>query len=184
MLNLSTAGAGLGLPKVLVSACLLGQPVRYDGGHQLAHHPVLARWLAQGQVVAICPEVAGGLPTPRPPAEITTGGSGASVLAGRAQVHDSAGDDVTDAFARGARLALQLAQKHGIRVAVLKDFSPSCGSSHIYDGHFAGRKVAGDGVTSALLRDAGIVLFGEHQWDAAAQALQALQAVACAAGKD
>ena len=178
MLNLPTTETRL--PKVLVSACLLGQPVRYDGGHQLAHHPVLA----QGQVVAICPEVAGGLPTPRPPAEITTGGSGASVLSGRAQVRDGAGDDVTDAFARGARLALQLAHKHGIRVAVLKDFSPSCGSSHIYDGHFAGRKVAGDGVTSALLRDAGIVVFGEHQWDAAAQALQALQAVACAAGKD
>jgi len=179
MLNPSSTDKGL--PKILVSACLLGQPVRYDGGHQLAHHPVLVHWLAQGQVVAICPEVAGGLPTPRPPAEITTGGSGASVLSGRAQVRDGAGDDVTDAFARGARLALQLAHKHGIRVAVLKDFSPSCGSSHIYDGQFAGRKVAGDGVTSALLRDAGIAVFGEHQWDAAAQALQAM---AGAAGKD
>ncbi len=179
MLNLPAGGDSL--PKVLVSACLLGQPVRYDGGHQLAQHPVLAHWLAQGQVVAICPEVAGGLPTPRPPAEITTGGNGASVLLGHAQVCDSAGSNVTEAFTQGARLALQLAQRHGIKVAVLKEFSPSCGSSQIYDGQFVGRKVAGNGVTSALLRDAGIAVFGEHQWDAAAQALQVM---ASATGKD
>ena len=161
------------LPKVLVSSCLLGQPVRYDGGHKRADNVVLQDWLARDQVVAVCPEMAGGLPTPRLAAEIVGTGGGAQVLAGASRVQDSAGVDVTAAFVRGAQQALQLVQQHGIRVAVLKESSPSCGSQQIYDGQFAGRTLAGEGVTSALLRQAGVAVFNEQQWAAAAQYLAA-----------
>jgi uncharacterized protein YbbK (DUF523 family) len=119
---------------VLVSACLLGQPVRYDGRHQQARHSVLARWLAQRRVLAVCPEVAGGLPV-RAPAEIV-GGDALQVLAGQARVLDAQGVDVSAAFVRGARQALDLARLKGVRLAVLKDNSPSCGSRQVYDGRF------------------------------------------------
>lgn len=161
------------LPKVLVSGCLLGQPVRYDGGHKLVHHPVLQGWLANGQVIGLCPETAGGLPTPRLPAELV-GGPATAVLLGQAQVRDSAGNDVSAAFVQGAQLALQLVQQHGIQVAVLKEGSPSCGSGQVYDGQFAGQLIAGDGVTCALLRQAGVQVFGEQDWQAAALQLQQL----------
>lgn len=84
------------LPKVLVSACLLGQPVRYDG-RASGHPDLLQRWQAEGRVVPLCPEVAGGLPTPRPPAEIP-GGQGGEVLDGLAQVVTVSGEDVSAAF--------------------------------------------------------------------------------------
>lgn len=159
-------------PKVLVSGCLLGQPVRYDGSHKGAQHPVLDGWLAQQQVISICPEMAAGLPTPRLPAEMV-GGSAIAVLRRTAQVRDSAGNDVTAAFVHGAQLALQLAQRHGIRVAVLKEFSPTCGSSQVYDGQFSGQTVPGEGLASSLLRQAGVAVFNESQWDEAARQLEA-----------
>lgn len=163
------------LPKVLVSGCLLGQPVRYDGSHKWAQHPVLDRWLAQQQVVSICPEMAAGLPTPRRPAEIV-GGTSIAVLRQAAQVRDSAGADMTAAFVQGAQLALQLVQRHGIRVAVLKEFSPSCGSSQVYDGAFSGRTVSGEGLACSLLRQAGVAVFSEQEWEAAARQLEAYAA--------
>jgi len=154
---------------VLVSACLLGQPVRYDG--RASGHPDLLRtWQAQGRVVPLCPEVAGGLPTPRPPAEIP-GGQGGAVLDGEAQVVTVQGDDVSAAFLAGARQALELVRRHGIRVAVLKSGSPSCGNRLVYDGTFSGSKVAGEGVTSALLRREGVQVFSELELDEAARAL-------------
>ncbi|AIN60813.1 DUF523 domain-containing protein [Pseudomonas soli] len=157
------------LPKVLVSACLLGQPVRYDG-RASGHPDVLQRWQAEGRVVPLCPEVAGGLPTPRPPAEIP-GGQGGAVLDGQAQVLTVTGDDVSDAFLAGARLALELVRRHGIRVAVLKSGSPSCGNLQIYDGSFSGVKVAGEGVTTALLRREGVQVFSELELEDAQRAL-------------
>ena len=160
------------LPKVLVSGCLLGQPVRYDGSHKGAQHAVLDRWLAQQQVVSLCPETAAGLPTPRLPAEIV-GGTSMAVLRHAAQVRDSAGNDVTAAFVHGAHLALQLVQRHGIRVAVLKEFSPTCGSSQVYDGQFAGHTVPGEGLACSLLRQAGVAVFSEQQWEEAARQLEA-----------
>lgn len=154
---------------MLVSACLLGQPVRYDG--RASGHPDLLRtWQAQGRVVPLCPEVAGGLPTPRPPAEIP-GGQGGAVLDGEAQVVTVQGDDVSAAFLAGARQALELVRRHGIRVAVLKSGSPSCGNRLVYDGTFSGSKVAGEGVTSALLRREGVQVFSELELDEAARAL-------------
>ncbi|PAV69484.1 hypothetical protein WR25_23638 [Diploscapter pachys] len=123
-----------------------------------------------GRVVPLCPEVAGGLPTPRPPAEIP-GGQGGAVLDGQAQVLTVTGDDVSDAFLAGARLALELVRRHGIRVAVLKSGSPSCGNLQTYDGSFSGVKVAGEGVTTALLRREGVQVFSELELEEAQRAL-------------
>jgi uncharacterized protein YbbK (DUF523 family) len=161
------------MEKILVSRCLLGHRVRYDGG---AHGPFdqLGQWLVEGRVVALCPEVAGGLPTPRPPAEIP-GGQGVQVLDGTALVLTEAGEDVTAAFLDGANQALALVQQHGIRVAVLKSRSPSCGNRETYDGSFAGQRVSGEGVTAALLRRAGVQVFNEEELAAALEALQALE---------
>lgn len=150
--------------KVLVSACLLGQPVRYDGGGQRSDSAVLQRWLDEGWVLPLCPELAGGLPVPRAPAEIGAGAGGGEVLAGRARVVDASGQDLTAAFVAGAEQALRAARQHGIRLAVLKEGSPSCGSARIYDGSFAARRVPGQGVATALLRAAGIQVFSELQW--------------------
>ncbi|MGE7993804.1 DUF523 domain-containing protein [Pseudomonas sp. NPDC089554] len=156
-------------PKVLVSACLLGQPVRYDG-RASGHPDLLQQWQAEGRVVPLCPEVAGGLPTPRPPAEIP-GGQGAQVLDGQAQVLTVVGEDVSAAFLSGANQALALVRRHGIRVAVLKAGSPSCGNRLTYDGTFSGAKVPGEGVTTALLRREGVLVFSELELDAAEAAL-------------
>ena len=146
--------------KVLVSACLLGQPVRYDGRSK----GIISDWLetlgAEGRVLAFCPEVAGGLPTPRPPAER----QGERVLT-------ESGLDVTAQFDRGAELALQLCQAQGIRFALLKEGSPSCGSGRIYDGRFEGTSMAGEGKTTALLRRHGIRVFSEDQLPELASAL-------------
>lgn len=158
--------------RVLVSACLLGQRVRYDGG---AHGPFdhLEIWRAEGRVVPVCPEVSGGLGVPRPPAEIV-GGSGADVHAGNAAVVTEGGVDVSEQFRGGAEVALELARRHDVRVAVLKERSPSCGSSAIYDGSFSRTLMAGDGVTTALLRQHGIEVFGESELDAADARLREL----------
>lgn len=152
------------MERVLVSACLLGEPVRYDGRAATSAHPVLQRWLQEGRVVRVCPEIAGGLGTPRPRAE-------------RQGVHviTEAGDDVTPAFVRGAELACAAAQAHGVRVAVLKDGSPSCGSTEIADGTFSGRRTGGAGVTTAMLRREGVRVFSEQQLDEAAAYLAALE---------
>lgn len=157
------------LPKVLVSACLLGQPVRYDG-RSSGHPDLLQVWQREGRVVPLCPEVAGGLPTPRPPAEIP-GGQGGAVLDGEARVVTVQGEDVSAEFLAGARLALELVRRHGIRVAVLKSGSPSCGNRQVYDGAFSGSKIDGEGVTSALLRREGVQVFSELELEEAARAL-------------
>lgn len=162
--------------RVLISSCLLGNPVRYDGRGVPHGDAILARWREEGRVVAVCPEVAGGMPIPRPPAEIDPGENAASVLAGRARVVAVTGDDVTAPFVRGAHEALAAAQARGIRMAVLKEGSPSCGSGYVYDGHFAGRRQPGMGVTAQLLRGAGVHVFSEHQWAEAAAFLAELEA--------
>lgn len=152
--------AAASIEKVLVSACLLGSKVRYNASAKLSGDAVLDRWLAEGRVVSLCPEVAAGFPTPRPPAEIF-GGSGEAVLAGQATVVEDNGGDVGDLYRDGARIALEMARENGCRYAVLTDGSPSCGSSFIYDGTFSGRRVAGRGVTTALLEAHGVRVFPE-----------------------
>jgi uncharacterized protein YbbK (DUF523 family) len=145
----------------LVSACLLGLPCRYDGGS--CPVPALQRLAALGRVVPICPEVAGGLLTPRPPAEIR-GGDGGDVLGRRARVVREDGTDVSAEFIAGARAALDLARRCEITQAVLKACSPSCGVGRIYDGTFSGWLTDGDGVTAALLRREGITVATEEDW--------------------
>ncbi|AKA21756.1 DUF523 domain-containing protein [Pseudomonas chlororaphis] len=158
--------------KILVSRCLLGHRVRYDGGAS-GPFDLLANWQAEGRVVALCPEVAGGLPTPRAAAEIP-GGQGAEVLDGLARVITSDGEDVSAEFLAGARQALELVREHRIRIAVLKANSPSCGNLLTYDGTFSGVKVSGEGVTAALLKRAGVQVFSELELAEAAAALAAL----------
>jgi uncharacterized protein YbbK (DUF523 family) len=153
--------------RVLVSACLLGARVRYHGGDALCEHPTLRRWQDEGRLVTACPEVDGGLGTPRPPAEIVGPDRGRGVIAGLAVVRTAAGVDVTQQFLAGASRALAEARRHGVRAAILKDGSPSCGSSFAYDGTFSGLRVPGRGVTAALLEANGIRVFSESRIDEA-----------------
>jgi uncharacterized protein YbbK (DUF523 family) len=150
---------GLGGP-VLVSACLAGRACRFDGSAN--PDDFVGRLVASGQAVLACPEVDGGLGTPRPPAEIV-GGSGDDVLAGRARVLTADGTDVTDAYIAGAERALATAIRAGAKVAVLKARSPSCGSGVVYDGTFSKTIAAGDGVTAALLRANGIEVLSDEE---------------------
>ena len=152
--------------KLLVSACLLGQKVRYDGTDKDRREASLNELIAQNRVVAICPEVAGGLPVPRLPAEIQNG-DGGDVLNEQARVVDLSGQDVTAEFVSGAQQALALAQQHNIRAAILKARSPSCGNAQIYDGMFSKRLIEGRGVTAALLERHGIKVFNEDEIAAA-----------------
>jgi uncharacterized protein YbbK (DUF523 family) len=163
--------------RVLVSACLLGERVRYNGADAASGSGILQDWVREGRVVPFCPEVAGGLAVPRPAAEIQ-GRGGASVLEGTGQVRTRTGEDVTRAFLRGAELALQAARDNGVRMAVLKDGSPSCGSGFVYDGSFTGRREEGTGVTAALLRRSGIDVFGETRLEEAAEHLRRLESAA------
>jgi len=161
--------------KILVSSCLLGERVRYHGDDARCSSQVLERWQAEGRIVTACPETAAGLPVPRPPAEIG-GGDGNDVLARRARVGDASGADVTDAFVAGARATVELARAQGVRVAILKDGSPSCATTYIHDGTFRNQRDRGQGVTAALLAQAGIRLFNEHQFEEAAACVAALDA--------
>ena len=163
------------MEKVLVSACLLGEKVRYHGGDAACADPILKSWLAEGRIVRVCPEREGDLPTPRPPAEIA-GGDAAAVLARIGSVRTAAGADVTHHFFRGAERALQMAQQYGIRVAVLKDGSPSCGTAVVFDGSFSGKRVPGTGVTTALLKAHGVRVFNETELATAQAFLQELEA--------
>jgi len=155
------------LTKILVSACLIGQKVRYDAKDCLQSHPKFQQWVHEGKVVAICPEMAGGLPTPRPPSEIETGKTAEQVLNGLGSVLTNQGVDVSVEYIRGAQKALELAQQYDIRVAVLKARSPSCGAKQIYDGTYSKSLVDGMGVTAKLLSENGISVFDETEIDVA-----------------
>jgi uncharacterized protein YbbK (DUF523 family) len=168
-------------PKLLVSACLLGNPVRYDGRAKRLDHDGLEQLRAQDRIVAFCPEVAGGLPVPRAAAEIAAG-DGDAVLDGLARVATREGEDVSRYFVSGAEQALALCRQQGVAAALLTELSPSCGSGQIYDGSFSRRRIDGSGVTAALLRRHGIAVFGHSELDAALRYLQDLQEKSQAAG--
>lgn len=154
---------------MLVSGCLLGQPVRYDGQAKGVSDPRLEAWRQQGWLLSVCPEVEGGLAIPRPPAERRADG----------RVVTAEGLEVSEAFYRGARIALALCQRYGIELALLKANSPSCGNRRIYSGRFDGTLITGEGVTAALLRQHGIQVFNEFQLDALTQALDRSPAKRC-----
>lgn len=115
--------------------------------------------------MTVCPEVLGGLPVPRPEAEII-GGGGLDVLEGAARVVSVDGDDVTNNYLRGADAAIAAAGRSGARLAILKARSPSCGCGAIYDGTFEGRTVEGDGVTAAALKRAGLDVVSDEDVEA------------------
>ena len=155
-----------------MSACLLGAKVRYHGGDARSEDPVLRRWTEEGRIVAVCPERDGGLPTPRPPAEITGSDGGRGVLKTIAMVQTRDGTNVTANFVHGAEEALAAAREAHIRVAVLKDGSPSCGTTFTYDGTFTGARVAVPGVTAALLEAHGVRVFSDTEVEAADEYLR------------
>ncbi|MBB3975825.1 uncharacterized protein YbbK (DUF523 family) [Rhizobium azooxidifex] len=157
--------------KILISACLMGLPVRYNGSARPLLHEAVARWKEEGRLVTFCPELAGGFSVPRPAAEIARAMDGNAVLDGTARVVEQSGRDVSDGFVEGARRALEIAQANGCRHALLIDGSPSCGSGFLYDGSFSGKRHAGEGVTAALLRRHGIAVFSDREVDRLAAVL-------------
>lgn len=136
----------------LISACLLGEPCRYNG--EAKANPAVLEFVQNSghTFITVCPEVLGGLPIPRAPAERL--GS---------RVKNREGEDVTKAFLLGAEKTLALAQQHRCDGAILKERSPSCGHGQIYDGTFSGRLIPGDGITSQLLRAHCIPVYGESR---------------------
>jgi uncharacterized protein YbbK (DUF523 family) len=164
------------MESILVSACLLGERVRYNGGDKRCNDPTLQRWLQEGRVVSVCPEVAGGLSVPRPPAEIAAGAGGMEVLKGAVRVMDACGRDVSAQFRQGAGQALELARSKCIQIAILKEGSPSCGTGYTYDGNFTGTKVPHPGVCAALLQEMGVQVFNEAQLKQADELLYQLEA--------
>lgn len=145
----------------IVSACLAGVKCKYNAKDNC--EPKIQALLGREKVQLVCPEQLGGLTTPRPPAEIVSG-SGEDVLSGKAKVVTKNGVDVTDSFVRGAKETLRIAQLSGAKGAILKEGSPSCGSSLIYDGTFQGVKQPGQGVTAALLRKEGLRVYSENDF--------------------
>ncbi|WP_410770948.1 DUF523 domain-containing protein [Fontibacillus sp. BL9] len=145
---------------IIVSSCLAGMKVRYNGKDCLDES--IAKWVAEKKAITVCPELLGGLATPREPAEIV-GGTGEDVLLGKARVVNRSGEDVSHQFIQGAYEALKIAKEAGATAIVLKESSPSCGSSRIYEGSFANGVIAGNGVTAALLKKEGFKVVSEDQ---------------------
>lgn len=136
------------MERILVSACLLGVSCRYDGIGK-ADKNVL-KLMDKYELIPVCPEIMGGLATPRDPAEIIDG-----------RVITKGGRDVTAEYARGAEETLKLAKLYGCKKAILKERSPSCGFAKIYDGTFSHTEVEGNGLTANLLSENDIVVIGE-----------------------
>ncbi len=153
------------MERILISACLVGRPVRYNGtdkSHDAAE--IVARWQGEGRLMLLCPEVSVGFSTPRPPAEIKAnddGCNGDMVLNGSARVVEDTGVDVSELYIKAARETVDFAMRHGCRHAVLTDGSPSCGSTFIYDGSFTGKRKSGIGTTTAALRKVGVRVWPE-----------------------
>jgi uncharacterized protein YbbK (DUF523 family) len=138
--------------RLLVSACLLGFDCKYSGGNNALDDRTLRALRENWALLPVCPEIAGGLSVPRVPSERRAG-----------RVVSRCGDDVTDAFSRGAETACRLCERFGCRTALLKENSPSCGSGTIYDGSFSGTLTAGDGLASERLRACGVTIVGESE---------------------
>ncbi|MDO7469475.1 DUF523 domain-containing protein [Acinetobacter baumannii] len=145
---------------LLISACLIGEPVRYDGRSCL--HTALKQLFLNKKAHALCPELLGGFTTPRLPAEIV-GGTGQDVLDGKAKILDSSGLDVTELYLKGAYRTLDIARQIQATCVVLKENSPSCGSQKIYNGTFQGEKITGVGITTALLQRHGFEVISENE---------------------
>ena len=142
------------MEKVLISACLLGFECKYCGGSNKLTEQQLAALGERFRLIPVCPETAGGLPTPRDPSERL----GDKVVSNQ-------GRDVTAQYQKGAETALWLARRYDCKAALLKENSPSCGSGQIYDGSFTGKLIPGDGVAAEELKKEGLIVFGESDTD-------------------
>ena len=140
------------MEKILISACLVGDKVKYDGHSN--YNDKIKLLLEKYELVPFCPEVEGGLPTPRKPGER---------IKDRVKMED--GKDVTKNYLRGADLAVNICLYLGIKIAILKENSPSCGSSKIYDGTFSHKLINGEGITTEILRKKGIKVISENEID-------------------
>lgn len=138
--------------KALVSACLIGVECKYSGGSNVLPEEKLKKLMDEYELLPVCPEVYGGLTTPRDPSER----QGEKVVSCK-------GADVTAQFEKGAQTALNMAELFGAEIAILKENSPSCGSGTIYDGTFSLTLTEGDGVTAQLLKENGITVIGESE---------------------
>ena len=147
---------------ILISACLAGQNVKYNGRNNAV--PWLCEWIERHkeQVLLVCPEVMGGLPIPRLPAEIQFRAADSGTVPEKRRVVNKAGEDVTEQFLLGAEKVLELVKQHHITSAILKANSPSCSGFYIYDGMFSGNKIAGQGITAALLAEQGVKVYSEE----------------------
>ena len=164
----------MGKVKIIVSSCLMGERLRFDGVVKVFENHILKRWLEEGRIVPLCPEVEGGLPVPRLPAEIVHG-NGAEVLDGDARILNVNGKDVTDCFINGAKKVLLNALENDVEIAILKDGSPSCGKNYIYDGSFSGKIKPLKGVTATLLEQNGIAVFSEQELETALSHLKQME---------
>ena len=142
----------MSMEKLLISACLAGENCKYSGGNNFIGETALASLGDKYELVSACPEVMGGLSVPRIPCERIG-----------ARVMNERGEDVTAQFKAGAELTADICERQGIKKALLKEKSPSCGSGRIYDGTFSHTVIAGDGVTAQRLRALGIALYGESE---------------------
>lgn len=140
------------MESVLISACLMGFECKYSGGSNALSPETLSRLREKYRLIPVCPESAGGLPTPREPSERRDG-----------RVVSRSGRDVTEQYRRGAETALFLAEKYGCRRALMKENSPSCGSATVYDGSFSGRLVPGMGTAAEILEKNGVRVLGESR---------------------
>lgn len=138
-----------------ISSCLVGVHCRYNATGTL--NAALKKMIDEGTAIAVCPEVLGGLPTPREPCEI-------QVVAGVRCVRSKSGEDYTQAFVDGAAETLRLCKEMNVTTAVLKSRSPSCGFGKVYDGCFEGNLIAGNGLTADLLFENGIEVFSDENW--------------------
>jgi uncharacterized protein YbbK (DUF523 family) len=146
--------------KILVSSCLIGKKCSYDGNYR--ENKLVEEFISGRGVIDVCPEMLAGLPSPRPRCEIKNG-DGKDVLKGKAKVINEKGEDVTSFFLEGAKQTLNIVWKHNIKYAILKARSPSCGSKKIYDGSFTGKLKNGDGVTAAMLKLNGVIVYDEEE---------------------
>ena len=138
------------MEKILISACLVGDKVRYDG--HTNYNPLIKDLLEKYELIPFCPEVEGGLSTPRRPSE----------RKGNKVINDL-GKDVTKNFVSGAEKALNICKYLDIKIAILKERSPSCGKTHIHDGSFKNKLIPGEGITAELLRKNGIAIYSEEE---------------------
>lgn len=140
------------MSKIIVSACLLGLPCRYDG--KSCPNERVLKLAEKHTLIPVCPEQNGGLSTPRPPAEIIDG-----------KVINKVGTDVSEQYLRGAQIALDVAELNQADFVLLKAKSPSCGKGRIYDGSFSGKLIPGNGKTASLFLEKGYIVFNEEEID-------------------